>query len=148
MKRCCGDEKNSVLPYKRKNVVQTQAINSTAVLEKFNFNSKNIFCFQYPRLLSWFVVQEFPITVNSSFIQETVAQQKLWIKVAWLKQETSKAVHGLLKRPKLYHTTTFVFLQYVHCVIIFDVWKFQWYKDNEISIIFSGCYIVLLRSIK
>ena len=55
MKRCCGDEINLFLPYERKNVVQTQAINSTAVLEKFNFNSKNIFCFQYPRLLSWFV---------------------------------------------------------------------------------------------
>ena len=148
MKRCCGDEINLFLPYKWKNVVQTQAINSRAVLEKFNFNSKNIFCFQYPRLLSWFVVQEFPITVNSSFIQETVVEQNLLIKVAWLKQETSKAVLGLLKWPKLYHTATFVFLQYVQCVIIFEVWKFQWYKDNEISIIFRGCYSVLLWSIK
>ena len=121
MERCYGDEISLFLPSKRKIVVQTQAINSTAVLENFNFNSQNIFCFQYPRLLSWFLVQEFPITVNSSIIKETVVEQKLLIKVAWFKPETSKAVLCLLKRPNLHLTTTFVFFQYVHCVITFDV---------------------------
>ena len=121
MKRCCEDEISFFLPCKEKNVVQTQAINSTAVLENFNFNSQDIFCFQYPRLLSWFLVQEFLISVNSSTIKETVVEQKLLIKVAWFKPETSKAVLCLLKRPKLHLTTTFVFLQYVHCMITFDV---------------------------
>ena len=120
MKRCCGDEINLFLPYKRKNVVQTQAINSTAVLEKFNFNSKNIFCFQYPRLLSWFVVQEFPITVNSLFIQETVVEQKLLIKVAWLKQETSKAVLGLVTSACLATPLITIILYYV--VVQFYPW--------------------------
>ena len=59
---------------------------------KAQFYSKQIFCFKYPRLLSWVLVHEIPFAGNSLLIKEATFQEKILVKVAGLNRESSRCV--------------------------------------------------------
>ena len=73
-------------------VPKTQAVNSATANRKAQFNSKQIFCFKYPRLLSWVLVHEIPFAGRSLLIKEATFQEKILIKVAGLNRESSRCV--------------------------------------------------------